>query len=75
MGCQHLDEYYELYLLGTVSEGACYDIREHLERECPYCVEHLREAAHSIYLLTMTARAARPDPRQKAQLLKRLRKK
>ncbi len=75
MGCQHLDEYYELFLLGTVADGACLDIRHHVEAGCPYCLERLREAAHSIYLLVMTARAARPDPKLKSQLLKKLRKK
>ncbi len=75
MGCQHLDEFYELYLLGTITDGACLDIGEHARRDCPYCLEHLREAAHSIYLLTMPAHTARPDPKLKSQLLKRLRKK
>ena len=75
MGCEHLDEYYELYLLGAEADGACLDINEHVERECPYCLEHVREAAESVYLLTMTARPARPNPKLKAQLIKRLRKK
>lgn len=75
MGCEHLDEYYELYLLGAIPEGACLDISEHIGRECPYCLERLREAAHSIYLLTMTARPARLNPKLKSQLMKRLRKK
>ena len=75
MGCEHLDEYYELYLLGAIVEGACRDINEHVGRECPYCLGRLREAAHSIYLLTMTTRPARLNPNIKLQLLKRLRKK
>ena len=74
MGCEHLDEFYELYLLGTITEGACIDIGEHLERGCPYCTEHLREAAQSVYLLTMTAHTARPNPILKSQIMKRLRK-
>ena len=75
MGCEHLDEYYELYLLGAAADGACLDIDEHVERHCAYCLEHLREAAHSIYLLTLTARPARLNPKLKSQLMKRLRKK
>jgi hypothetical protein len=75
MGCEHLDEHYELYLLGAVADGACLDICEHVDRECAYCLDHLREAAHSIYLLTLTTRPARLNPKLKSQLMKRLRKK
>jgi hypothetical protein len=75
MGCEHLDEYFELYLLGATADGACLDIQEHVERKCPYCIERLREAAHSIYLLTLTARPARLNPKLKSQLMKKLRRK
>lgn len=75
MGCEHLDEYYELYLLGAIAEGACFDIKEHLARECPYCLDRLREAAHSVYLLTLTTRPARLNPKLKSQLMKRIHKK
>jgi hypothetical protein len=75
MGCEHLDEYYEVFLLGTISDGACADIREHVEGDCPYCLGHLREAALSVYLLSLSPRSVRPDPKQKSQLLRRLRKK
>jgi hypothetical protein len=74
MGCEHLEEYYELYLVGAISDGACADIHEHFERDCPYCLEHLREAALSIYLLSLTARPVHPAPKLKSQILKRLRK-
>lgn len=75
MGCQHLDDHYELFLLGMATDPAGDDIREHLENECAYCVEHLREAALSVYLLCLTLKPIRPDPKVKAQVLKRLRKK
>ena len=74
MGCEHLDEFYELFLLSTISDGACADIRVHIEGDCAYCLEHLREAALSVYLLTLSTRTVRPDPKQKSQLMKRLRK-
>ncbi len=74
MGCQHLDDVYELYLLGAL-EGEEYTIlREHLERKCPYCVEHLREASLTVYLLTLLAPPARLGSKHKAQLLSRLRR-
>lgn len=75
MGCQHLDEYYELCLLGAVTGDACSIIREHVGRGCPYCVERLCEAARTVYLLSQGARAVRPDPKRKMQLLRRLHKK
>ncbi len=74
MGCQHLDDIYELYLLGTLEPQEYAIVREHLERHCPYCLDHLREATQTIYLLTLLTRPARPDPKQKARLLQRLRK-
>lgn len=75
MGCQHLDEYYELCLLGATSVEACGIIAEHAERGCPYCLAHLREAARTVYLLCRLAPDVRPRPRVKAQILRRLRKK
>ncbi len=74
MGCEHLDDFYELYLLGTVDGGACAEIREHLARGCPACFTRLREGALTVYLLSQDTRRARPDPKQKSQLLRRLRK-
>lgn len=75
MGCQHLDEYYELCLLGAMSGEACGIIREHMERGCPYCLARLREAARTVYLLTRMTKDVNPRPKCKAQLLRRLRKK
>lgn len=75
MGCQHLDEYYELCALGALAGDACTVIREHVARGCPYCLERLRDATRTIYLLSQTGRTHRPDPKRKSQLLRSLRKK
>ena len=75
MGCQHLDEYYELCILETLTGEACAIVREHLANRCPYCLARLREAARAVYLLCQPARTVRPDPKRKAQLLRRLQKK
>lgn len=78
MGCQHLGELYELFLLCAVSAEDYAKVHEHVERQCPCCLEQLREAALSVYFLSQVARpirSSRPDPRQKSQLLRRLRKK
>ena len=74
MGCQHLDQNYELFLLGALSVEEDASIREHVERSCPYCLEQLREAALTVYFLTWAGRPERPDPKQKSTLLRRLRK-
>ena len=74
MGCQYLDQIYELFLLGALSVEEDASIREHVERSCPYCLEQLREAALTVYFLTWAGRPERPDPKQKSTLLRRLRK-
>ena len=75
MGCQHLDELYELYLLGALADESAQELSEHVERRCPVCMARLREAAQAVYLLTMATKTARPDPKLKARLLQRLRHK
>ena len=72
---QHLDEVYELYLLGSLDPKDSAPIREHLERGCRDCLEHLREATLSIYLLCQSAPPVRPGAQAKSQLLRRLRRK
>lgn len=74
MGCQYLDQIYELFLLGALSPEEDASVLEHVERDCPYCLDQLREAALAVYFLTRTGRTERPDPRQKSALLLRLRK-
>lgn len=74
MGCQYLEDLFELYLLGTLCREDLAAVEEHLGRACPPCVEHLREATLTIYLLAQTGRSARPDPKHKSQLLRRVRK-
>ncbi|MGO9274857.1 MAG: hypothetical protein ACLQOO_32285 [Terriglobia bacterium] len=77
MGCQHLEELYELYLLGALDPEDTERVSEHVRRQCPSCCQGLREAALTVYLLCQTtspARAsARVDSQQKADLLRRLR--
>jgi predicted anti-sigma-YlaC factor YlaD len=74
MGCQYLEDLFELYLLGTLCREDLAAVDEHLARGCPNCLEQLREAALTVYVLAQPARAARLDPKHKSQLLRRLRK-
>ena len=75
MDCRYLDEYYELYLLGTVSGDIGAAIEEHAAKHCPHCLARLRAAGRAVYLLSLPARTVSPDPKRKAQLLRRLHKK
>jgi predicted anti-sigma-YlaC factor YlaD len=74
MGCQYLEDLFELYLLGTLCREDLAAVDEHLARGCPNCLEQLREAALTVYILAQPARAARLNPKRKSQLLRRLRK-
>jgi len=75
MDCQHLEDIYELFLLGIAARDDAVEIGEHLARGCLHCLGQLREAALTIYLLSLTARPARLDAKQGARLLRRLKKK
>ena len=75
MGCQHLEELYELWLLGALIEPGSLDLREHLTRRCPHCLARVREAEEIVYLLSLASKPARPHPRVKAELLSRISRK
>lgn len=72
MGCQYLEDLYELYLLGTLAPQDAAAVAEHLEGGCPSCLANLREAVLTVYLLSQPARLARPEPKLKSRLLRRL---
>lgn len=74
MGCQYLDDVYELYWLGALEGEELAVVHEHVDRRCPYCLEHLREAGLTVYLCTLLAPPARLGPKAEARLLNRLRK-
>jgi anti-sigma factor RsiW len=53
MDNRHLDDVYELYLLGSLSAEEAARISEHLERGCPHCLAHLSDAARTVYALIL----------------------
>jgi len=75
MGCQHLEELYELWLLGAISEQSSVDLREHLARGCAHCLGRVREATETVYLLGLASKPARPHPRVKSELLRQISRK
>lgn len=72
MGCQYLEELYELWLLGSLSERSASDLRDHMARGCPHCLERVREAAEMVYIFGLASKPARPHPRVKSELLRRV---
>ncbi len=70
MGCQYLEDLFELYWLGALCREDLASVEEHLARGCPTCLEHLREAALTVYLLAHPARPARLDSKRKSRLLR-----
>jgi len=74
MGCQYLEDLFELYLLGALCAEDVAAVDEHLARGCPQCLEQLREATLTVYLLAQPVRPARLDPKHKSRLLRRISK-
>jgi hypothetical protein len=64
-----------LFLLGALRDENSLELREHLSHGCEHCVERVKEAAQTVYLLSLTARPVSPDPKAKVDLLRLLRKK
>jgi hypothetical protein len=75
MGCQHLEELYELWLLGAISGPSSVDLREHLARGCPHCLGRVREATETVYVLGLASKPDRPHPRVKSELLREISRK
>jgi len=72
MGCQHLEDDYELYLLGALEDDGRDDLGLHLSSRCPTCAEGMREAAESVYWLVQSAEPVRPRPAVRSRLMARL---
>lgn len=72
MGCQHLEDEYELYLLGALTGDGRDDLELHLNARCPTCLEGLREAAESVYWLVQSAELVRPRPAVRSRLMARI---
>jgi len=47
-------------------------IQEHLSLGCEHCSERLKEAARTVYLLSLAAKPLAPGPKIKANLLRQI---
>ena len=74
MECRYLDDVYELFLLGLLKPKETAELKEHLERSCPYCLDHLREAAQSVYFLLSASKGRKLPAQVKNQILNSLRR-
>jgi hypothetical protein len=63
-----------LFLLGALPVEASQALREHLTEGCEHCLERVKEAARTVYLLSLTAKPASPRPKAKADLLRLLKR-
>ena len=70
MDCRHLEDVYELFLLGALSDEGSLELREHLNQSCEHCLVRVKEAARTVYLLSLSARPVSPGPKAKADLLR-----
>jgi anti-sigma factor RsiW len=59
-----------LFLLGALSDERSLELREHLTRGCEHCRERVKEAARTVYVLSLSARPVSPGPKAKADLLR-----
>lgn len=73
MDCRYLDDVYELFLLGLLKSKGAAQVKEHIERGCPYCVTHLREAAQSVYFVLSGTKGSKPPQQVKSEILHSLR--
>jgi hypothetical protein len=64
-----------LFLLGALPDEGALELREHLAQGCQHCLERVKEAARTVYLLSLTAKPVSPGPKAKADLLRLVKRK
>jgi hypothetical protein len=73
MDCRYLETLYDLFVLGALPPDQDILVREHLDGDCANCHAGVRRSALTIYALLETCQPVNSTPKQKAQLLQRLR--
>ena len=59
-----------MFVLGALPKEDLLQLREHLSHGCEACRERLKEAARTVYLLSLSAKPVSPAPKVKADLLR-----
>ncbi len=75
MDCRHLEDFYELYVLGAADADVTAEISRHLDQDCASCTGRLREAALNVHFISTLVPSSRPSPKARARFLARLKKK
>jgi hypothetical protein len=72
MDCRHLEDGYEIYLLGALDRGEYEELHQHVRQGCACCAEELREAAENLYWFLQNVSPVQPSAAMKSRLLQRL---
>ncbi len=72
MVCRHLEEGYEIYLLGALDHSEQEELHQHVLEGCAACTAELREAAENLYWFLQNVAPVRPSTAMKSRLLQRL---
>ena len=75
MDCRPLENIYELFLLGALAEEDSLPLCEHLSQGCATCAPRLKEAARTVYLLSLTVKWQAPGPKAKTELMRLIKSK
>jgi len=59
-----------LFLLAALSPEESLQLREHLSQGCNQCLARLKEAARTVYLLSLAVKPVAPGPKAKGNLLR-----
>ena len=72
MDCRHLEDGYEIYLLGALDRGEHEELHQHVRQGCAYCAGELREAAENLYWFLQNVSPVQPPAAMRSRLLQRL---
>ena len=64
-----MDELYELYVLGTLEPEEAAEIREHVDTQCEYCLQHLQDASVVTAAMCGLAEAQKPPARLRQRVI------
>jgi anti-sigma-K factor RskA len=73
LGCEEYEDRLIEHVLGTLSQNASSELREHLARGCPYCAGQLAELQETLSLLPLGLPETEAPANVRERLLKRAR--
>ncbi len=64
-----MDELYELYVLGTLEPEQAAEIREHVNTQCTYCLQHIQDASTVVSAMCGMAELQKPPARLRKRVI------